>query len=164
MDNEVAVLKEQLFTARQQLAQQARLAEERSAALAEEQRVTQSQKTRIDQLEQELREFWKCKQQCEDLQGTVEALQQDSNRLRSARKVLDVEVKEAREAAEARNREVNQLQSNLAWHKTKVDEQSAQLRILKQQLVDLEDEVWSTNAHSVRVFALESQERPLKIN
>jgi predicted RNase H-like nuclease (RuvC/YqgF family) len=145
MEDEAAVLKEQLCTALQQLAQQARHAEERSAANAEEQRVTQAQRARIDQLEQELRSFWGYKQQCEDLQGTVEALQQECHRLRSARTVLDMEVREAREAAEARSREVSQLQSNLAWHKSRVDEQNAQLRILKQQLVDLEEEVWSVS-------------------
>jgi hypothetical protein len=44
--------------------------------------------------------------------------------------VFEMEVREAREAAEARSREVSQLQSNLAWHKSRVDEQNAQLRVL----------------------------------
>jgi hypothetical protein len=60
--------------------------------------------------------------------------------------VFDMEVREAREAVEARSREVSEPQSNLAWNKSRVDEQSAQLRILKQQPSAFEEEVPTAEA------------------
>jgi hypothetical protein len=58
----------------------------------------------------------------------------------------EMEVREAREAVEAGSRDVSELQSNLAWNTSRVDEQSAQLRILKQQPLAFEEEVPTADA------------------
>ena len=151
--SEVAVYKEQLFVARQQLARQTNLAEEQAAAASEARRESQVQAGRLAQLEHDVRELHDARQRCEELQGTVEALQQEAHRLKSARAVLDSEVADARSAAEARARELSQLQGSAALNKARVEEQGGQIRLLKQQLVDLEDEVrrWR---RIVRSFAL----------
>lgn len=139
--DEVAVYKEQLFVARQQLARQTKLAEEATAEASEARRDGQLQAGRLAQLEHDVRELHDARQRCEELTGTVEALQQEAHRLKSARAVLDDDVAEARFAAEARARELSQLQGSAALSKARVEEQGGQIRLLKQQLVDLEDEV-----------------------
>lgn len=139
--DEVAVYKEQLFVARQQLARQTKLAEEATAEASEARRDGQLQAGRLAQLQHDVRELHDARQRCEELTGTVEALQQEAHRLKSARAVLDDDVAEARSAAEARARDLSQLQGSAALSKARVEEQGGQIRLLKQQLVDLEDEV-----------------------
>ena len=137
------LLQEELFAARQELALQTRKSKELSAALVEAEAIADEAAGRLKRLEEELQEMRGCKLRLESLEGTVDALQQEASRLKSARSVLDADLKEARATSEAQVRQTAQLQGSAALAKSKADEQTAQLRMLKQQLLDMEEEVRS---------------------
>jgi chromosome segregation ATPase len=112
-----------------------------SAALFESQAIAEEAAARLARLEAEVRELRGYRLRCDDLEGTAEALQQEVQKLKSARSVLDADLKAARAEVEAQSRQLAQLQGSAALAKSKADEQAAQLRMLKQQLLDMEEEV-----------------------
>lgn len=131
----------ELFTARQQLAAEARRATELEATVSELRGCQSESKARIEALENNVKDLREYRLRCESLEGTVETLQQEAHRLKSARQVLDQELKEAREAADSHARDTASLQGAAALAKAKIDDQTGQLRIAKQQVLDLEEEV-----------------------
>ena len=114
-----------------------------TARLQDAQQQLDEQERSITALQQELRAARSYQHQCEVLNGTIATLKQEADRLRSARSVLDLELREARETVESQARQIAQLQGAAALAKSKSDEQCTQLRVLKQQLVDTEEEVCS---------------------
>ena len=151
MASQVEALKNELFNAQQELAAQTRKSNELSATLTETQAVAEEAADRLARAEAEVRELRAYKLRCDSLEGTVEALQQEANKLKSARGVLDADIRDARMASEAQSRQIAQLQGAAALAKAKADEQAGQLRMLKQQLLDMEEEVRATTSND---FAL----------
>jgi chromosome segregation ATPase len=141
MEKEVRILKEELLSARQQLATQTKKVSDLTAFIDEQQADARKSTARCEALEHELKDMRGYKLQCQTLEGSVEALQQEAHRLKSARAVLDEDLRETRAASEARAREIAQIQGSAALNKSKMDDQAAQLLILKQQLLDMEEEV-----------------------
>jgi uncharacterized coiled-coil DUF342 family protein len=95
----------------------------------------------LKQLRQQLRGLRDLQICHEDLKATNEALKQEALRLRSSRCVLDEEIGALRASIDAKGRELAQCQGALALQRSKAEDASAQVRLLKRQLVELEEEV-----------------------
>jgi chromosome segregation ATPase len=141
MAAEPTALKDELVAVRRELATQTQRTAALSASLMDAKASARDHGDRCQRLEAEAKELRSCKLQWQSLEGTVEALQHELQRLKSARSKLDADLKEARGITEAQARQIAQLQGSAALAKAKLDDQSTQLRVMKQQLLDMEEEV-----------------------
>lgn len=72
------------------------------------------------------------------------AMHAENKRLKGRTQLLQEEVAELRSQCDSKNLEASQAQGSAALHKSKLDEQAAQILLLKRQLIDMEDEVCIT--------------------
>lgn len=138
---DVEAYKSELLAAQQQLASQTRRNEGIMTQLRDFQLDNEDLQKKFASAEAEMQQLRELRSKCQTLEEEVSALQHENQKLKSARKVLDADLKETMSLAEASARQVAQLQGSAAASKSRMDEQAMQLRMLKQQLVDMEEEV-----------------------
>lgn len=103
-------------------------------------------KRTVERCNTESAELRACKLRVEELEGTVMALQRESKVLQAGRAVLQEEITSLRTESKSKSYEIATLQQTLALDKSKSDQQSTQVLLLKSKVAELEDEVAAAEA------------------
>lgn len=138
---DVAKLQEELFAARQAYAQAQRAVGELTGQLQdskEENRALTSQLRQHQQIKEENRQN---AQKVDELEGHLAGKDAENKRLKGRYQLLQEEITELRTTFDSKNLEASQAQGSAALHKSKLDEQAAQILLLKKQLLEMEEEV-----------------------
>lgn len=138
---DVTKLQEELFAARQAYAVAQRSVSELTGQLQdskEENSALQSQLRQHQQLQTESRQN---AQKVDELEGFLAGKDAENKRLKGRNQLLQEEVTELRSQCDSKNLEASQAQGSAALHKSRLDEQAAQILLLKRQLLEMEDEV-----------------------
>jgi predicted nuclease with TOPRIM domain len=139
--SDVAKLQEELFAARQAYAQAQRRVSDLDGQLQDSKEENNTLKSQLRQHQTTESENRKNVQKVDELEGYLAGKEAENKRLKGRNQLLQEEVAELRSRFESKNLEASQAQGSAALHKSKLDEQAAQIMLLKRQLLEMEEEV-----------------------
>lgn len=145
-DNAVQKLQQELFASRSAYATAQRSVVQLSGSFKDSQQEVEALKRALQRYNADAAELRTCKLKVEELEGTLLSQRRESKLLHSGRAVLDEEIKALRAENEAKSYEISSLQQTVALQKCKIEEQSTQILVLKNQISELEDEVAAAEA------------------
>jgi chromosome segregation ATPase len=139
--SDVAKLQEELFAARQAYAQAQRRVSDLDGQLQDSKEENNTLKSQLRQHQTTESENRQNVQKVDELEGYLAGKEAENKRLKGRNQLLQEEVAELRSRFESKNLEASQAQGSAALHKSKLDEQAAQIMLLKRQLLEMEEEV-----------------------
>ena len=138
---DVSKLQEELFVARQSYAQAQRAVGELTGQLQDSKEENSALTSQLRQHQQIKEENRQNAQKVDELEGHLAAKDAENKRLKGRNQLLQEEMAELRTTFDSKNLEACQAQGFAALHKSKLDEQAAQILLLKKQLLEMEEEV-----------------------
>jgi predicted nuclease with TOPRIM domain len=139
--SDVAKLQEELFAARQAYALSQKKVSDLAGQLQDSQEENKTLSSQLRQHQSIQSENQQNAQKVDELEGHLAGKEAENKRLKGRNQLLQEEVAELRSRCESKNLEASQAQGSAALHKSKLDEQAAQILLLKRQLLEMEDEV-----------------------
>lgn len=140
-EENVQKLQKELFACRSAYATAQRSVGQLAGSLKDSQHEVEALKRTLQRNNADAAELRTCKLKVEELEGTLLSQQRETKLLQSARAVLDEEIKALRAEQAAKSYEIATLQQSTALQRSKMEEQSTQILVLKNQVTELEDEV-----------------------
>lgn len=158
---DVSKLQEELFAARQAYAQAQRAVSDLTGQLQDSKEENTTLNSQLRQHQQTKEQNRQNAQKVDELEGHLAGKDAENKRLKGRNQLLQEELEEQRTKCDSKNLEASQAQGSVALHKSKLDEQAAQILMLKRQLLEMEEEVYIITP--VFVFTLLSRENFLRV-